>query len=703
MSVTRVIILGGGFAGVKCARLLRKLLAVDEYEIVLFSRENHMVFHPLLAEVAGGALQPKDVAAPLRQLLEHVWCRTEEVLNIDLENKQLEYESHDNARRKMSYDQLVISCGNDANLALIPGLDDHAFPIKTIGDALALQAHIMEQMERAEVCDDVERKRWYLSFIVVGGGFSGVEVAGEINDLVRRSLKFFKHVKKEHVSVTIIQSKDHLLPEVSPSLREFAAKRMDESGVTIMLGVAAGRATPQGVTLKDGRIIRGNTIVCTIGTSTLPLIHRLNVEKQHGRLKTQPDMSLPGYPNVWAIGDCAAVVNSLDGTLSPTVAQFAERQGTQVAKNIKARLSGKETEAFKYKMMGQLCAIGGHKAVAEIMGVRLSGFIAWFIWRGVYLMKLPSVAQQIKVGLEWFSDLIFPRTLAYLKADRSRRVGRAFYSAGDMVIQEGESGSEFFIIEDGEVEVLKKSGNRLELIAVLGPGDFFGEAAVLENRPRNASVRARSDLELTVLGASVFSQISSTLGPLRDAVFKAAKRRTNIWKNLHEVRAILDDMPLRDLVEPLPQDPVSPETHVADAISLINRKRLDFCAVVNGGRNLAGIVSRSDLLRAIEVAATLPEGAEMNILVQDIMVREPISLAHDETAALAVMTMREHGFKTLPITLPGTKELIGYVRIERIMDVIIKKMLVYDQKDTTRSKPRITKEIQKIKIEELLH
>jgi NADH dehydrogenase len=300
----------------------------------------------------------------------------------------------------------------------------------------------------------------------------------------------------------------------------------------------------------------------------------------------------------------------------------------------------------------------------------------------------------MKVGIEWMCDLIFPRTLAHLKADRSRRVGRAYYAAGDTVIEEGTSGTEFYIIEEGEVEVVKTIAGKREVLSVLGPGDFFGEAAVLENRPRNATVIARSQLELTVLGANVFSQISTSLAPFRDAIIKAAKRRTNIWKNLHEVRAVLDTIPLKDLVELMPHSQLAPDTHVAEAIKLINKRRLDFCCVINGDRHLIGIVSRSDLLRAIEVAAALPEGTEMKIQVKDIMVKEPIAISINESAALAVTTMREHGFKTLPIVEDyNSRLLMGHVRIENIMDTIMQKLLTYDPKDSSRSRPRVTREI----------
>lgn len=753
--MARIVILGGGFGGVKCARTLRKLLNAEKHEILLFSKENHLVFHPLLAEVAGAGLQPKDVAAPLRQLLTGVWCRTEEVLSLDLAGSRLEYEAHDGTRKAMHYDQLVIACGNDANLAMIPGMEDHAFPLKKIGDALALQSHIMEQMEKAEVCDDPIRRKWYLSFIIVGGGFSGVEVAGEINDLVRRSLKYFNHIKPEEISVSLIHSRDQILPEVSPQLRDFAQRKMEKAGVNLLLNCAAARATPFGVTLTDGTLIAGNTIVCTIGTTSFRLLKRLEIAKVRERLQTNPDMSLPDYGNAWAIGDCAAIINAEDNKLSPPVAQFAERQGKQVAHNIAAKIFGKETKPFRYKMMGQLCAIGGHNAVAEIMGMRISGFAAWFLWRGVYLAKLPSLSQKMKVGIEWMCDLVFPRQLAYLKADRSRRVGKAFYAAGDFVIKQGDPGTEFFIIESGEAEVLKFTesqeepqhsvrcsnpqlaptmehpsshawrqknsgeqlqvpdtgtqkiadsgfyaiidGKKVDCIAILGAGDFFGEAAVLENRPRNASVRARTNLEVTVLGYSVFSQISGTLNPFRDALLKAARRRTNIWQQLHDVRDVLDTIPLKHVLEPVPHVNIKPESHVADAIAVINKNRLDFCCVVDDQDALAGIVSRSDLLRAIEVAATLPEGTEMNIKVKQIMVKNPVSITINDSTAVAVMTMREHGFKTLPVVHDQqSRALRGYIRIENIMDNVLRRMLVYDTH--SGKAPRVTKEIQKMKL-----
>lgn len=671
MASRRILILGGGFAGVKCARTLRTLLPRNEFEIVVFNRENHMVFHPLLAEVASAAVQPKDVGAPLRQLLHGVQCRTEEVLNICLDDNAVEYEAYDGTKRRMQYDQLVIACGSTVNLGLIPGMDDHAFSLKTIGDALALQAHVMEQMEKAEVCESVERRRWYLTFVVVGGGFSGVEVAGEINDLVRKSRKFFSNIKANDICVTVVHSRDQILPEVNPSLRDFAKKAMEKNGVEFILNVCATRCTPEGVQLNDGRFIDGSTVVCTIGNSTLPIITRLNVQKENGRLVTNPDMSLANYDNVWAIGDCAAIINAVDNRLCPPVGQFAERQGKQVAHNVAHRLHGKPTHPFSYKMMGQLCSIGGHSAVAEMLGLRLSGFPAWFAWRGIYLMKLPSLAQQAKVGLEWMCDLIFPRTLAHIKADRTKRICRALYAPGDYVFHQGDPATDFYVIEQGEVEVVKDC----EVVAVLGPGDFFGESALIDSRPRNAAVRARTEVEVTLLGRNVFTQISAALHPLRDAVATAVKRRTNVLKNLGDLRAILDEIPLEEALEPLPAQPLRESDSLEDAVDRINKYRLDFCCVVCKKGLLTGIVSRSDLLRAIEVAAAAPAGSRPEICVKDIMVEEPLAITASDTTTLAVLMMREHGLKKLPVVEScENRKIKGYVRIENIMDRCMKAM-----------------------------
>lgn len=675
MSATKIIIIGGGFAGVKCAKTLRKLLSRAQCEIVVFNRENHMTFHPLLAELAGGAIGVRDVAAPLRQLLRGVQCRSEDIINVDLEGKQVEYEAYDGQRRKMRYDHVVIACGSVVNLGIIPGMDDHAFALKTVGDALALQGHIMDQMEKAEVCDDTERRRRFLSFVVVGGGFSGVELAGEINDLVRGSIRFFHNIKQEDVTVTLVHSRDQILPEVTSSLRDFAQRKMQEAGVRILLNATADAATPEGVALKGGVFLPAGTVVCTIGNSTHPLILGMKTPKERGRLVTEPDMSLPGYPEAWSIGDCAAIVNELDKSFCPPVGQFAERQGVQVAHNIVARINRRPTKSFAFKMMGQLCSIGERNAVAEIMGLHISGFPAWFVWRGVYLLKLPSFAQSVKVAMKWGFELLFPRTLAHLRNDTTKRIGRAHYSQGDFIFRQGEPATDFYVIKRGEVEILHSpdgscNGN-METIAILGPGDFFGEAALMDSRPRSNFARARTEAEVVLVGRSVFTQISSSLGPLSEALAMALKRRTNVWQRLPEVRRVLDAIALEEFIEPLPSEPLHADSPLSEAVRQINQHKLDFCCVVDDDGALAGILTRSDLLRAMEVAAASPTG-RARMKACDIMVAEPIALTPKDSTTFAVTTMREHGLKRLPVVnSESDRRIKGYLRIENILEAVI--------------------------------
>lgn len=264
MDKARIIIVGGGFAAVQCARTLLKSLSAQTCEVVLFSRENNMVFYPLLAEVAGAAIGPDAVTVPLRQMLPGVRCRTEEVRQIDPITSEVEYERFDGKAGRMTFDHAVLACGAAVNLSLVPGMVDHAFPLKSVGDAMAIRFHVMQQLEKAEVCDDPERRQWYLSFVVVGGGFTGVEVAGEINDLVRASSRFYKNFTARDLKVTLVHSRDQILPEVSPTLREFARMKMEQAGIQVILNTRAIAATAERVELHDGRMLCGATVICTI-------------------------------------------------------------------------------------------------------------------------------------------------------------------------------------------------------------------------------------------------------------------------------------------------------------------------------------------------------------------------------------------------------------------------------------------------------
>ena len=667
----QILIIGGGFAGVKCAKTLRGKLAREEADIILFNSENYMVFQPLLAEVVGASISPEPVAVPLRQMLPGVYCRTEDVIHIDVNNNYVEFLGDRSKKGMMYYDHLVIACGSDVNLGLIAGMADHAFPLKTVGDAVALRYHVLQQMENAEIADNIDLRKWYLSFVIVGGGFSGVEVAGEINDLVRETRKYYRNIPKEEIKVTLIHSRDQILPEVTSDLRDFARIKMEQAGVKVVLSKRVSYMTPEGVGFSDGGSIEGATIVCTVGNAPSPMIDKLDVPKDKGRLLTEPDMRVSGIGNVWAIGDCAFIMNDYDKMPSPTTGQFAERQGRQAADNIVRVLKGQETKPFRFKLIGQLCAIGGHNAVAEFLGIHISGFLAWFLWRSVYLFKLPSLSHQLKVGFDWAWEIFYSRDLAHPKGDKTERVSRAHFQPGDYIFKEGDPSVSFYIIESGEVEVLRTSAEsgKETVLAVLGQGDFFGEMALLENRNRSAGVRARTNVELTVMGSKVFQQISGTLAPFKEFLADAVRRRSSdIWERIPAAYNILKAEPLGTFIKPL-SDRLSPSDTFRDAVRKVSGDELEFCCVVDDSGKLLGIVTRTDIFRAVD-AAVRPETK-----VSEFMNQSPVCVTVKDSSTVVAGTMRVRGLKWVPVVDdPSSLHIEGYVRRDGMLGFVLEKL-----------------------------
>jgi len=286
---------------------------------------------------------------------------------------------------------------------------------------LFLRNRIIARLEQAELQPDPEHRRWLTSFIVVGGGFSGVETSGELVDFLYASLKYYKRIRREELRIVLLHSGDRLLPELSASLGEFTLRKMRSRGVDVRLGTRAVCVTDRHVELESGEIIAGGTVICTIGTQPNSLLDSIPAVKNRGRLVVNPDMSVPGVDGLWAAGDCAAVINSLDGKVCPPTAQFAEAQAAQLAANILSRLAGEPTKAFRYRPKGQLSSIGHNNAVAEVLGLKLSGFIAWLMWRGLYLLRIPTLARKTRLFLEWNWAMFFPPDISHLGYRRTLR------------------------------------------------------------------------------------------------------------------------------------------------------------------------------------------------------------------------------------------------------------------------------------------
>lgn len=414
----RVVIIGGGFAGADVAQSLGKRLP-REWEVVLFSRENHMVFTPLLAEVVGASIDPRHVVWPVRDMAPRALCRTVPVRAIDLEQREVVYTTHAGSEVREPWDHLVLACGLAVNLHLVPGMAEHAWPLKTLGDALALRNHLIQQLERAETEPDAAHRAHLLSFAIVGGGFTGVELAGAIMDLLIDATPSYSRFDRDDLRMTIVEGGQRILGPLPESLSRYAERELRAQGVDIRTACRVEAVRADGVQLGDGERVPSGTTITAVGNTVQPLLSDTPLAMERGRLVVSAEMLVAGRADVWALGDCAAVPNSYDDSISPTLGQFAARQADQLGRNIAAVVAGREPEPFRYHMRGMVAAIGHHRAVGNPLGISVSGFPAFCFWRAIYWGKMPSLARRVQIAFDWFWDLWFPRDIVEISTLRT--------------------------------------------------------------------------------------------------------------------------------------------------------------------------------------------------------------------------------------------------------------------------------------------
>lgn len=410
------VIIGGGFAGVQLAASMEKKLP-SEWTIYLLSKTNFVTYNPLLPEVVGASVLPGHVQAPIRLMVKRTRIRMVTVERIDFENRKVFY--HNSEPGELAFDQLVFASGVAANMKIMEGLEQHALPLKTVGDALYIRNAIVERLEEATIHPDPVRRKALTSFVVIGGGFSGVEVAGEMEDFLSAAVRFYKNVTREDCRITLLHSSDCLLPELSQKLGKKVESIFTKRHIDVRLNTRASKIEHEKVVLSTGEEIHGATIICTIGTAPHHFSQNSDLPLERGKIVTNPDMSVEGVEGVWALGDCALVPNASNGQLCPPTAQFADRQGKALAKNIIAALSHKKTKPFAYKPAGMLASVGHNSAVAEIYGFRISGFIGFLMWRAVYLSKVPTFSRKMRLFLEWSWAMFFPPDIAHLGFKRT--------------------------------------------------------------------------------------------------------------------------------------------------------------------------------------------------------------------------------------------------------------------------------------------
>lgn len=412
-----LVIVGGGFAGTTLARELERSLPPD-WQIVLLSEESYTTFNPMLAEVVGAAVFPEHVIAPIRQMIGRTRFIMGSLTGIDQARRTLRCTTLA-GELELGFTHLVLAFGMRANLQLIPGLAEHALPLKLVGDALYIRNRVLQRLACIELTADEAARRRLGHFVVVGGGFSGVEVAGALADFLRSARRYYPRVRDDELRITLLHSDGCLLPELPQSLGRAAEASLRSRGVDVQLRARAVGVDARSLLLYDGRELATETVVCTIGTRPNALIARLGLPVVRGRIVTLADMAVPDCEGLWALGDCAAVPNGRGGEIAPPTAQFAVAQAQHLAANLQAVIEGRPTAAFSYTAKGQMATTGHHKGVAQIGRVKLSGLPAWMVWRAYYLMRMPTLGRKFRIGLEWAWSAFFPADITHLRFTRT--------------------------------------------------------------------------------------------------------------------------------------------------------------------------------------------------------------------------------------------------------------------------------------------
>ncbi|MFY9986124.1 MAG: NAD(P)/FAD-dependent oxidoreductase [Chthoniobacterales bacterium] len=412
-SKTKIVIAGGGFAGLSAAVYLDKRLARrTDIEVVLISRENFILFTPMLHEVAAGDLYPSDIVNPLRRILRHVKMVETEVQSIDLNARRVHCIG--GAARldlEFEFDHLLLALGSETNFFDLPGVSDWAVTMKSLSDAALLRNRVIALLEEASLQRDAATRRQLLTIAIAGGGFSGVETAGAINDFLRETVRYYPELKEELIRIVVIHAGDFLLLELGEALGRYTERKLRARKVEVIKGARVAGYDGTFVRLNDGQLIPASTLIWTAGVKPSPVINPLLCQKERDRLLVNEFLGVPGIVGLWAAGDCAAVPNANSGTFHPPTAQHGLRQGLVAARNIEAAILGGPATPFAFKTMGQLATIGRRTGVAMVFGIKFSGFIAWWLWRMVYLMKLPRLPKKLRVLVGWTLDLIFSREI----------------------------------------------------------------------------------------------------------------------------------------------------------------------------------------------------------------------------------------------------------------------------------------------------
>jgi NADH dehydrogenase len=421
---TRILILGGGFGAVYTALGLEKALRPeDRAEVTLINPENFFLFTPMLAEIVSSQIDTSHAVNPFRRMFRRTRFIEGRAVAIDPAARSVTVLHPNDEQREYPYDHLVVAVGSQTGYFGMADVEQHAYTAKTLGDAILLRNRAIALLELAEIERDPAARAELLTLVVAGGGFTGVEIAGEINDLVRRASRFYPSVHEHEIRIMLVEAKSRILPEFDGGLAAFATERLRAAGVEVRTDTMVTGATDREVRVKDGAPIPTRTLIWNTGVAPNPFVTASPLPKTgRGWIKVGADMQVEGMPGVWALGDCAQIPDVLHpGHVQPALAQHAIREGPRLAQNIVASMCGEPTRPFRYRTLGQLATIGQHNGIGTVGPVRLSGFVAWAVWRTYYLWRLPRLEKRLRVATDWTVDLLFGRDISQIETYASAK------------------------------------------------------------------------------------------------------------------------------------------------------------------------------------------------------------------------------------------------------------------------------------------
>jgi NADH dehydrogenase len=417
---TRILVVGGGYVGMYTALRLQKKLRGKEAQITVVDPQPHMTYQPFLPEAAAGSIEPRHVVVPLRRVLKKCTVLTGRVDKVEHATKRAWVSNSDGSTNVLSYDIIVMSPGSIARTLPIPGLPEQGIAFKTVGEAIYLRNHVLSRMDAASVTQDAERRKRMLTFLVVGGGYAGIEALAELEDMSRFATRYYRGVSPEDMRWVLVEASNRVMPEVSPKMGVYTIERLTERGIQVYLETRVDTMVGGQVTLSDGTEFATDTIVWTAGVKANPMLANTDLPlDERGRLRCTAQLQVVGVAGAFSGGDCAAVpdLTKIDdepnATCSPS-AQHAVRQAKVLADNVVAAVRGKEAADYKHKYAGSVASLGLYRGVADVYGVKLKGLPAWGMHRAYHLSRMPTTNRKALILVGWIMALVFRRDVVAL-------------------------------------------------------------------------------------------------------------------------------------------------------------------------------------------------------------------------------------------------------------------------------------------------